>query len=163
MAAHTTMAAVRDALSGPNQLAALRDGEGVTVRHIRAAVRLLVPVAEPDPSMVAGLPDAEINGRPDKLETNLATQALKLLRAVLREIDIPRPMLNRNPSTPSATNHVRQRRPLSGVTPNARAISPLSSRSPIRRAVRLVARADCANASNSAYPPPSPAPEVDQP
>src|SRR3954447_26145011 len=61
--------------------------------------------------------------------------------------------LARNPSTPSAMNHVRQRRTLSGVTPNARAICPLVQPPADNRMARARSassrRAESANASNS--------------
>ena len=60
----------------------------------------------------------------------------------------------RKPSTPSARNHVRQRRTLSAVTPNARAIWPLVHPFNDNRMARARSassrRADRANASNPA-------------
>ncbi|MBV8915271.1 MAG: hypothetical protein JOZ05_19810 [Acetobacteraceae bacterium] len=106
---------MRDALDGPDQLAALR-GEGITAQHLRDAIRLLVPLAELDPSIVAGLPDAEINKRLDKLEQNPSAQALKLLRAVLRELDMPRPMLNGiSPPDERGVVQVCRLRPMVGI------------------------------------------------
>ena len=60
----------------------------------------------------------------------------------------------RNPSTPSAMNHVRHRRTLSGVTPNTRAICPLvqpfTDNKMARARSASLRRADSASASNSA-------------
>ena len=94
VAAHATLDAVRTALAEPRQLAALR-AAGVGRAELRAVIRLLKPLAEPNPADLAGgLPDAEILRRLDASKPHPAAAALAVLRAVALEIDQPRPMLN---------------------------------------------------------------------
>ena len=94
VAAHATLDAVRIALAEPRQLAALR-AAGVGRAELRPVIRLLKPLAEPNPADLAGgLPDAEILRRLDASKPHPAAAALAVLRAVALEIDQPRPMLN---------------------------------------------------------------------
>lgn len=92
--AQATMKAVAAALAQPHQLAALR-AAGVDRAAVRSLVRLLKPAAEPDASGITGTrTDDEIVRALDALPDNQAGQALAVLRAILREMDRPRPMLN---------------------------------------------------------------------
>ena len=94
MAAHRTIEATRDALARPRQLEALR-AAGVGRAELRAVIRRLEPLAAPDPACIADAgTDAEIIKRLDALKPAPAAAALSVLRAVLREIDQPRPALN---------------------------------------------------------------------
>lgn len=92
--AHRTLEGVHAALTQPHQLATLR-AAGIGRDQVRAVVRLLEPEAEPDARGITGsLPDAEITKKLDAMEDRSAAHALTVLRAVLREIDQPRPFLH---------------------------------------------------------------------
>ncbi len=92
-AAHATLDRVRDALARPAPLAILR-AAGVTEEALRDAVRLLEPVAHPDPSIInGGMADAAILDRLAKVEGTGAGQVMTVLRAILREWDRARPDL----------------------------------------------------------------------
>lgn len=94
IAARRTIEAVAAALAQPHQLAALR-AAGVGRDTIRDLIRLLEPLATPvAPGIWGSLSDAAVKAELEAMPHNDAADALLLLRAVIREIDRPRPMLN---------------------------------------------------------------------
>ena len=94
MAVHGTLDALRNALAEPHQLTALR-AAGIGRPELRAVIRRLEPLAEPDATGLSGdLPDAEILRRLAAVQPPPAAAALTVLRTVAAEIDQPRPMLN---------------------------------------------------------------------
>lgn len=90
-AAAQRLAIVRECLTQPQPLAALTRAL-VTRQMIAGLVRLLEIVVEPDASRLSGdLPDEAIAAGLDAIEADArAGQTLTLLRAVLREFDMPR-------------------------------------------------------------------------
>ncbi len=92
--AQANIRAIAEAMGQPHQLAAMRTA-GIDRDALRHLIRLLTPDAIVDASHLSGdLADAEIKERLDALPDNRAADALTLLRAILREFDQPRPMLN---------------------------------------------------------------------
>jgi len=94
VAAQKAVDAIRIALAQPHQLAALR-AAGVSKATVRELIRLIEPLAKPHaPGIWGSLSDAAVKAELEVMPHNDAADALILLRAVIREIDQPRPMLN---------------------------------------------------------------------